>query len=84
MLFPLDPEARLLWCLRRRKTNVRCVLYAAVAPLEVVALQERDVILRERFPALPNALEWAQEYASRLKQHGWTDCPDNCSPSSAA
>ena len=84
MLFPLDPEARLLWCLRRRTTGVRCVLTAAVTPVEVVVLQGRDVVLRERFAALANALEWAEAYATRLKQHGWTDCPDNCSPSPAA
>lgn len=84
MLYSLDPEARLLWCLRRRTTAVRCVLYATARPVEILVLQEQEVVLRERFAALANALEWAREYAARLKQHGWSDCPDNCSPSSAA
>ena len=79
-----DPGARVLWCLRRRKTDVRCVLYAAARPYEVAVLQERDVVLREMFAEESAALAWAREYADRLRQHGWHDSPEQSSPSSAA
>ena len=82
--YTIDPGARVLWCLRRRKTDVRCVLYAAERPCEVVVLQERDVVLREQFAEESGALTWAREYADRLKQHGWQDSPEQSSPSSAA
>ena len=83
-IYTNDPGARVLWCLRRRKTDVRCVLHAAVRPYEVVVLQDRDVVLREMFAEESGALEWASEYADRLRQHGWHDSPEQSSPSSAA
>ncbi len=79
-----DPGARVLWCLRRRKTDVRCLLYSERQPSEVVVLQDRDVVLRELFPEESAALAWAQEYSGRLRQHGWRDSPEQRSPSSAA
>ena len=79
-----DSGARVLWCLRRRKTDVRCILYSERQPFEVMVLQDRDVVLRELFPEESGALAWAQEYAGRLKQHGWRDSPEQSSPSSAA
>jgi hypothetical protein len=80
----VDPGARVLWCLRRRKTDVRCVLYASSRPIEIQVLQDRDMVLRERFAHESGALDWAREYADRLKQHGWRDSPEDYSPSSAA
>ena len=82
--YAVDPGARVLWCLRRRSTDVRCVLYGAVKPVEVVVLQERDLVLREAFADEGAALEWATAYAERLRDQGWHDSPEDCSPSSAA
>jgi hypothetical protein len=82
--FTADPGARVLWCLRRRTSDVRCVLYAAVLPVEVQILQDRDVVLKERFAQETAAVEWAREYGSRLRQQGWRDSPEDFSPSSAA
>ena len=82
--YTVEPGARVLWCLRRRKTDVRCILYPSTSPVEIRVLQDRDVVLRESFANETGALDWATEYASRLKEHGWRDSPEDCSPSSAA
>ena len=71
----VQPGARVLWCLRRRLSDVRCVLYAEGMPIEVQILQDRDVVLTELFPEEHLALRWADAYADRLKQHGWQDTP---------
>lgn len=65
------PGARVLWCLRRRSSDVRCVLYGDGPPVEVRILQDRDVVLAELFPEERLALNWARVYGDRLKQQGW-------------
>lgn len=65
------PGARILWCLKRRSSNVRCVLYANAIPVEVQILQDRDVVLTELFPEEHLALTWARVYGERLKRQGW-------------
>jgi hypothetical protein len=60
------------------------VLYSDAKPVEIQVLQDRDVVLRELFAHESGALDWAREYGDRLKQHGWHDSPEDCSPSSAA
>lgn len=82
--FAVEPGARVLWCLRRRASDVRCVLYATGVPVEVHIVQDRDVVLKEVFPAESFATAWADEYCQRLQQHGWRLHPEDCSPSSAA
>jgi hypothetical protein len=82
--YTVKPGARVLWCLRRRKTDVRCVLYAQSEPVEVQVLQDRDLVLREVFVHESSALDWASQYGNRLKEQGWHDSPEDCSPSSAA
>jgi hypothetical protein len=82
--FTADPGARVLWCLRRRTSDVRCVLYDASRPVEVRILQDRDLVLKEVFAEEAAAMEWAREYGTRLRQQGWRDSPEDCSPSSAA
>jgi hypothetical protein len=82
--FTVDPGSRVLWCLRRRASDVRCVLYAKAVPVEVRIVQERDLVLKEVFPAETFARAWAEEYKRRLQQHGWRLRPEDCSPSSAA
>lgn len=75
MATPFDqPGARVLWSLRRRSSDVRCVLYPSV-PVEVRILQDRDVVLAELFPEESLALGWAKIYGERLKQQGWLEAP---------
>ena len=64
-----------MWCLRRRQSDVRCVLYPRGLPVEVQILQDRDVVLTELFAEEFLALRWAREYADRLRQRGWQDAP---------
>jgi hypothetical protein len=80
----IQPGARVLWCLRRRATDVRCVLYSPVLPIEVHVLQDRELVIKEVFMEERSALAWAAAYEARLKQHGWRDSPEARSPSSAA
>jgi hypothetical protein len=63
---------------------VRCVLYAAAAPIEVHVLHDADLILKESFLDESLALEWAVAYGDRLRGQGWQDSPAERSPSSAA
>ena len=70
---PVSPDARVLWCLRRRSSDVRCVLYAAGLPVEVKILQDRDVVLAEMFPEESLAVKWANAYGERLRQQGWIE-----------
>lgn len=69
--YTVQPGARVLWCLRRRVSDVRCVIYPTGMPVEVQVIQDRDVVLTELFQEEWLALNWAQAYAERLKQQGW-------------
>ena len=82
--FTVDPGARVLWCLRRRASDVRCVVFVGPSVVEVQVLQERDLVLKELFPTESAAVGWADEYRERLKKQGWNDSPEHRSPSSAA
>ena len=73
--YSVQPDARTLWCLRRRSTDVRCILYGTGMPVEVRVVQDRDVILTELFQEEWLAVNWATAYADRLKQQGWYDSP---------
>jgi hypothetical protein len=73
--FTAEPGARVLWCLRRRTTDVRCVLNAQGPPVEVLVVQDCDVVLTELFPEEWLAENWARAYADRLRQQGWHDSP---------
>ncbi len=79
-----DPGGHVLWCLCRRASDVRWVLYAARAPIEAHIVQDRDVVLRESFATGAAAEWWAEEYARRLQHHGWSTSPASRSSSSAA
>jgi hypothetical protein len=72
----VQPGARMLWCLRRRTTDVRCILYSSGLPVEVRVVQDRDVVLTELFPEEWLAVNWARAYEGRLKEHGWHDAPE--------
>ena len=69
------PGARILWCVRRRTCDVRCVLIRGANPIEVLVLQDRDLVIKEVFFDEAAALSWAEEYYARLKEHGWRDSP---------
>ncbi|HXW06371.1 MAG TPA: hypothetical protein VD833_14125 [Vicinamibacterales bacterium] len=71
--FTVQPGARVLWCLRRRTTDVRCVMVPDPKPVKVQVLQDRDVVLIELFPEEWLALKWADAYAGRLRDQGWKD-----------
>ena len=68
-----EPSTRVVWCLRRRRADVRCLLHAEGLPIEVQILQDRDIVLTEVFPEERLALSWARAYGDRLKQQGWRD-----------
>jgi len=73
----VQPGARVLWCLRRRTTDVRCLLYADILPVEVHVMHDRDVILTELFQDEKLAIEWAKVYGDRLRGRGWFDTPND-------
>jgi hypothetical protein len=73
--FTVQPGARVLWCLRRRKSDVRCVIYPQTLPVEIQILQDRDVVLTEVFAEEWLALNWAKAYGERLRQQGWQESP---------
>jgi hypothetical protein len=73
--YTVHPGARMLWCLRRRSTDVRCILYPNEMPVEVQVLQDRDVVLTELFQEEWLALNWARAYCERLKLQGWHESP---------
>jgi hypothetical protein len=72
----VQPGARMLWCLRRRSTDVRCIMYSNGLPVEVRIVQDRDVVLTELFPEDWLAVNWARAYECRLREQGWHDAPD--------
>lgn len=68
-----QPGARLLWCLRRKATDVRCVVYTGLKPVEIFVLHDRDVVVSELFEEEWMALDWARIYGERLRAQGWRD-----------
>ena len=78
--FTVQPGSRVLWCLRRRTSDVRCVLFPHVRPVSVQILQDRDVVLTEQFPEEWLAVTWATAYATRLKAQGWHESPGALAP----
>ncbi len=73
--YDVQPGSRLLWCLRRRAADVRCVVYAQSRPVEVRVLHDREVVVTEIFQEEWMALDWARVYRERLRAQGWNDVP---------
>jgi hypothetical protein len=71
---PTDDE-RLLWSLRRRSTDVRCLLLRRARPLRILVLQGQEPVLTERFHSEDAALQWARAYELRLRDLGYADSP---------
>ncbi len=72
----VQPGARVVWCLKRRATDVRCVVLADGMPVEVRVVHDRDVVVTEIFQEEWMALNWARAYRERLRAQGWNDVPD--------
>jgi hypothetical protein len=76
----VQPGARVVWCLKRRATDVRCVVHAQSVPVEVYVVHDRDVVLTEVFQEEWMALNWARAYRERLRAQGWNDVPNGTAP----
>jgi hypothetical protein len=74
--YAVQPGARVVWCMKRRATDVRCVLLSAAMPVEVHVVHDRDVVLTEMFQEEWMAMNWANAYRERLRVQGWNDVPD--------
>ena len=68
-----QPGVRVLWCLRRRAGDVRCLLLGSGGPVEVHVLQDRDLVLTEYFQDEGVAEHWARAFSARLREQGWDD-----------
>lgn len=71
-----QPAARVLWRLKRRTTDVQCVVLGIGMPVEVRVVHGRDVVVTEVFQEEWMALNWARAYRERLRAQGWDDVPD--------
>ena len=68
-----QPGARVVWCLRRRATDVRCLVPTKGVPVEVRIVHDREVVVTEMFEEEWMALKWARAYRERLRAQGWDD-----------
>lgn len=71
--YAVQPGARVVWRLRRRSTDVRCVLLSKGTPAEVQVVHGEDVVLTEVFQEEWMAMNWARAYRDRLRAQGWGD-----------
>ena len=71
----VQPDARVVWCLKRRTTDVQCVVFSNGMPVEVRVLHGRDLVVTEVFQEEWMALTWARAYRERLRAQGWDDVP---------
>jgi hypothetical protein len=72
----VQPGARVVWCLKRRAADVRCLVLGEGVPVEVRVLHARDVVVSEIFQEEWMALKWARAYRERLRAQGWNDVPE--------
>ena len=70
--FAVQPGARVVWCLRRRIVDVRCLVLGRM-PVEVQIVHDRDVVVSEFFEEEWMAMKWARAYADGLRAQGWHD-----------
>jgi hypothetical protein len=74
--YAVHPGARVVWCLKRRSTDVRCVVMGQVLPVEVHVVHGSEIVLSEVFQEEWMALKWARAYRDRLRAQGWDDVPE--------
>jgi len=72
----VQPGARVVWCLKRRSTDVRCVVMAVGTPVEVHVVHGAEIVVTEIFQEEWMALQWARAYGDRLRAQGWDDVPE--------
>jgi hypothetical protein len=72
----VQPGARVVWCLKRRATDVRCLVLPTGMPVEVQVVHGQDLVLTEVFQEEWMALKWARAYRDRLRAQGWEDVPE--------
>ena len=73
--YAVQPGARVVWRMKRRTTDVRCVLLAGGMPVEVQVGHGSDVVVTEMFQEEWMAINWARAYRDRLRVQGWNDVP---------
>jgi hypothetical protein len=71
--YAVQPGARVVWCLRRRNTDVQCVVLSAGMPVEVHVVHGGEVVLTELFQEEWMAMNWTRAYRDRLRAQGWAD-----------
>lgn len=81
--YAVQPGARVVWCLKRRSTDVRCVVMSQGMPVEVQVVHGPEIIVSEIFQEEWMALKWARAYRERLRAQGWLDVPDGSAASDA-
>jgi hypothetical protein len=74
--YAVQPGARVVWCMKRRATDVRCVVFSDGMPVEIQVVHGRDVVVTEMFQEEWMALNWARAYKDRLRAQGWHDVPE--------
>jgi hypothetical protein len=74
--YAAQPGARVVWRLKRRSTDVQCVMMPQEVPVEVHVVHGTDVVLSEVFQEEWMALKWARAYRERLRAQGWADVPE--------
>jgi hypothetical protein len=74
--YAVQPGARVVWCLKRRSTDVRCVLMSQGTPVEAHVVHGADIVVSEVFQEEWMAIEWARAYRERLRAQGWDDVPE--------
>ena len=79
--YAVQPGARVVWCVKRRATDVRCIVMSQAVPVEVHVMHGPDIIVSEIFQEEWMALKWARAYRERLRAQGWQDVPEGPAPS---
>jgi hypothetical protein len=72
----VQPSARVVWCLKRRTTDVQCLVLGHGIPVEIRVVHGRDIVVTEVFEEEWMALKWARAYRERLRAQGWNDVPE--------
>jgi len=74
--YDADQGGGVMWCLRRRAADVRCLVFAQSSPVEARVMHDGDVVVTEVFQEEWMALDWARVYGDRLRAQGWLDVPE--------
>ena len=78
--YAVQPGARVVWCVKRRATDVRCVVMSHGMPVEVHVVHGPEIVVKELFQEEWMAWKWARAYHDRLRAQGWEDVPEGTAP----